>query len=119
MLICLDAGHSLVTAGKRIPANIAATVGNMHEWEFNSSVANKVATMLNAYENITTFRSDDITGKTDINVNTRASNINKKIQHLLSAYTLMQVVEQVVKHMFGMQLVKLLLLKLISFKRTW
>ena len=83
MIIALDAGHSLVTAGKRIPINIANIVGNMHEWEFNSAVANKVANKLSEYENISTFRSDDTTGNTDIPLNTRVKNINAKGANLV------------------------------------
>ena len=71
MLIAIDAGHGHNTAGKRCPDD------SMREWDFNSNVATKVCNILNS-NGIETYRSDDITGNTDISLRTRTNNINTR-----------------------------------------
>lgn len=71
MLIAIDAGHGHNTPGKRVPDD------SMREWDFNSNVATKVCNILNQY-GIETYRSDDITGVTDVPLRTRTNNINAR-----------------------------------------
>ena len=71
MLVAIDAGHGHNTPGKRCPDD------SMREWDFNSNVATKVCNILNS-NRIETYRSDDITGNTDIQLRTRTNNINAK-----------------------------------------
>lgn len=71
MLIAIDAGHGHNTAGKRCPDD------SMREHDFNSNVATKVCNILNM-NGIETYRSDDITGNTDVPLKTRTNNINSK-----------------------------------------
>ena len=71
MLIAVDAGHGHNTPGKRCPDD------SMREHDFNGSVATKVCEILNN-NGIETYRSDDITGNTDIPLITRTNNINSR-----------------------------------------
>lgn len=71
MLIAVDAGHGHNTAGKRCPDD------SMREHDFNGNVATKVCEILNN-NGIETYRSDDITGNTDIPLITRTNNINSR-----------------------------------------
>lgn len=71
MLVAVDAGHGHNTAGKRCPDD------SMREHDFNGNVATKVCNILNQ-NGIETYRSDDITGETDIPLKTRTDNINSK-----------------------------------------
>lgn len=70
MKISLSAGHGYNTAGKRIPDE------SMREWEFNARVATLIQEELNNYENIQTLRLDDVTGKTDPSLSSRANKAN-------------------------------------------
>jgi N-acetylmuramoyl-L-alanine amidase len=69
--IVLDAGHGYETAGKR------TVDGSMREWEFNNTVALKVAEKLKGYENVTWLLTHDKTGKEDIPLKNRTDNANK------------------------------------------
>lgn len=71
MLIAIDAGHGHNTPGKRCPDD------SMREHDFNGNVATKVCEILNNND-IETYRSDDITGNTDIPLRTRTNNINSR-----------------------------------------
>ena len=71
MLIAVDAGHGHNTPGKRCPDD------SMREHDFNGNVATKVCEILNNND-IETYRSDDITGNTDIPLITRTNNINSR-----------------------------------------
>jgi len=68
MKICLDAGHSLVTAGKRTPNGI-------HEWTLNNAVCNFIAEYLKPY-GVEIFRTDDTTGNTDLSLPERVNRCN-------------------------------------------
>ena len=71
MLVAIDAGHGHNTPGKRCPDD------SMREHDFNGNVATKVCNILNE-NGIETYRSDDITGNTDVPLITRTNNINSK-----------------------------------------
>lgn len=71
MLVAVDAGHGHNTPGKRTPDD------SMREHDFNGNVATKVCNILNQ-NGIETYRSDDITGNTDVPLITRTNNINSK-----------------------------------------
>ena len=71
MLVAIDAGHGHNTPGKRCPDD------SMREHDFNGNVATKVCEILNK-NGIETYRSDDITGNTDVPLITRTNNINSK-----------------------------------------
>lgn len=73
MKIGIDAGHGLHTAGKRCDKQFDAN--ETREWTLNSRVATKVCEILNR-NGIETLRLDDITGNTDIDLNTRCRNAN-------------------------------------------
>lgn len=70
MKITLDAGHSLVTLGKRTP-------DGMREWSFNSQVASYVADEFKQYEDVETQRVDDVSGKIDVPLSERTYKANK------------------------------------------
>ena len=77
--LVLDCGHSLVTAGKQTPDGVK-------EWTINDRIANKIASLLVPY-NITVFRADDVTGKTDVSLQVRTNSIKKiKPQMMLSIH---------------------------------
>ena len=67
--ISLDAGHGKDTPGKRVPDN------SMHEWEFNQGVVKHMMEELLNYD-VKILRVDDPTGKTDVPLGTRTTNIN-------------------------------------------
>ena len=68
MKICLDAGHSLVTAGKRTPNGIK-------EWTLNNAVCNFITEYLKPY-GVEIFRTDDTTGNKDISLSERVKRCN-------------------------------------------
>lgn len=74
MKIGIDAGHGLHTAGKRCAKQFDAN--ETREWVLNSRVATKVCEILNR-SGVATIRLDDITGKTDIDLNVRCRKANK------------------------------------------
>ena len=63
-IITLDAGHGYHTGGKRAPDN------SFHEWEINDKVADEVEKLLEE-KGFTVERLDDVTGQTDVSLNTR------------------------------------------------
>lgn len=73
MLICLDAGHGLDTAGKRCMK--AIDPNETREWVLNSRIATKVQNLLADY-NCTTMRVDDITGEIDVDLTKRVAAAN-------------------------------------------
>lgn len=74
MLICIDAGHGLYTAGKRCLKSIDQN--ETREWTLNSRLAGKLQALLTKYD-CTTMRVDDVTGETDVNEYDRAKAANR------------------------------------------
>ena len=74
MLICIDAGHGLYTAGKRCLKSIDPN--ETREWVLNSRLAGKLQALLAGYD-CTTMRADDVTGETDVSLANRVSAANK------------------------------------------
>ena len=64
-----DAGHGLHTPGKRTPED-------EREWRFNDTVATAFASELAKYDGISLKRFDDVSGETDVALNTRTTNAN-------------------------------------------
>lgn len=82
--LVLDAGHGMGTAGKQTPDGI-------HEWELNNKVALAIARQLADYD-VEIYRTDDITGKTDISLYDRVVKANQIMPDVLvsihhNAYT--------------------------------
>lgn len=76
MLIAIDAGHGIDTAGKRCDKSVDPK--ETREWTLNSRVANYVQEYLKPYKDCTTYRVDDVSGKTDIPLATRVKTANTK-----------------------------------------
>lgn len=74
MLICIDAGHGLYTAGKRCLKSIDPN--ETREWVLNSRIADRLQALLAGYD-CTTMRVDDVTGETDVSLDSRCSQANK------------------------------------------
>ena len=72
--IAIDAGHSLVTAGKRCMRELDAS--ETREWVLNSRIANKLEQLLKSY-NCQVLRVDDTTGATDVSNTGRANKANE------------------------------------------
>lgn len=64
-----DAGHGLYTPGKRTP-------DDEREWRFNDTIATAFASELAKYDGISLKRFDDVSGETDVALNTRTTNAN-------------------------------------------
>lgn len=77
-ILVLDAGHGLNTAGKR---TLNGSRGVVHEWTMNNNVCNKIANILKDY-NVTIYRTDDTTGKTDVSLSERVKRCNNYKPHL-------------------------------------
>lgn len=73
MLICIDAGHGLYTAGKRCLKEIDPA--ETREWTLNSRIADKLQDLLSGYD-CTTMRVDDVTGEEDVPLADRSSAAN-------------------------------------------
>ena len=71
--IAIDAGHSLVTAGKRVTLS---GYPDTREWVLNSRIANKLEQLLKSY-NCQVLRVDDTTGATDVSNTGRANKANE------------------------------------------
>lgn len=67
--VALDAGHGYNTAGKRTPDDI-------REWYMNARVCDFIADKLKQYTDVTTYRIDDVTGKTDVANTERVKRVN-------------------------------------------
>lgn len=74
MIIAIDAGHGLNTAGKRTLISIDAN--ETREWVLNNRVAVELEELLEDYD-CTPIRMDDATGKKDIDIDDRAAKANK------------------------------------------
>lgn len=72
-MITIDAGHggNNSTAGKR------AANGDFYEWDINDKVADVLKTKLEA-QGYTVERLDDVTGQTDVSLNTRLARAKEK-----------------------------------------
>lgn len=70
-VITLDAGHGYYTGGKRAPDN------SFHEWEINDKVADELEKLLEE-KGFTVERLDDVTGQTDVSLNTRLARAKEK-----------------------------------------
>lgn len=75
MLIAIDAGHGLKTAGKR--CDITIDPKQTREWVLNDRIADRLEVLLKNY-NCTTMRVDDTTGDKDVALQTRTDLANAK-----------------------------------------
>lgn len=75
MLIAIDAGHGLKTAGKRCDA--ALDPKQTREWTLNDRIADKLQALLANYD-CTTMRVDDTTGDKDVALADRVKGANDK-----------------------------------------
>lgn len=71
-ILVLDAGHGFNTAGKQ---TMNGSRGVVKEWTMNSNVCNKIANILKDYD-VTIYRTDDTSGKTDISLSERVRRCN-------------------------------------------
>lgn len=74
MLIAIDAGHGLKTAGKRCDATLDPK--QTREWILNDRIADKLEALLKSY-NCSTIRVDDTTGDGDVSLANRVATANK------------------------------------------
>ena len=72
-ILVLDAGHSLNTSGKQ--TSNFQPYGIIKEWSLNSDVCNLIENILKDY-NVTIYRTDDKTGKTDVSLQDRVKRCN-------------------------------------------
>lgn len=72
-ILVLDAGHATVTSGKQTMNGLRGVV---KEWTMNSNVCNKIANILKDYD-VTIYRTDDTSGKTDVSLSERVKRCNK------------------------------------------
>lgn len=72
-ILVLDAGHATVTSGKQ---TMNGSRGVVKEWTMNSNVCNKIANILKDYD-VTIYRTDDTSGKTDVSLSERVKRCNK------------------------------------------
>ena len=72
--IAFCAGHYLGTAGKRIPR--ALDKNEAKEWVLNNRVADYFGLAATWYEGVTTYRTDDSTGKTFVDIPERVAQAN-------------------------------------------
>ena len=77
-VLVLDAGHGLNTSGKQ---TMNGSRGIVKEWTINSNVCNKIQAILKDYD-VTIYRTDDTTGKTDISLSERVKRCNNYNPHL-------------------------------------
>lgn len=75
MLIAIDAGHGLKTAGKRCDVNLDPK--QTREWTLNDRIADKLQALLANYD-CTTMRVDDTTGDKDVVLADRVKGANNK-----------------------------------------
>ena len=71
-ILVLDAGHATVTSGKQ---TMNGSRGVVKEWTMNSNVCNKIANILKDYD-VTIYRTDDTSGKTDVSLSERVRRCN-------------------------------------------
>lgn len=77
-VLVLDAGHGLNTPGKQ---TMNGSRGIIKEWTLNSNVCNKIQKILSDYD-VTIYRTDDTTGKTDVLLSERVKRCNNYNPHL-------------------------------------
>lgn len=77
-VLVLDAGHGLNTSGKQ---TMNGSKGVIKEWTLNNNVCNKIQAILKDYD-VTIYRTDDTTGKTDISLSERVKRCNSYNPHL-------------------------------------
>ena len=71
-LVYFDAGHGLHTPGKRTP-------DDEREWSFNNKIALAAERHLEStYDGVVAYRTDDVTGKTDVPLKDRVNKANAK-----------------------------------------
>lgn len=75
MLIAIDAGHGLKTAGKR--CDVTLDPKQTREWTLNDRIADKLQAMLANYD-CETMRVDDTTGDKDVALGDRVKGANNK-----------------------------------------
>lgn len=73
--IAYCAGHYLGTAGKRLPA--ALDKNQTREWVLNDRVARYFSLAATWYNGVTTYRTDDMTGKTFVDIPQRVAQANQ------------------------------------------
>ena len=71
-ILVLDAGHGLTTAGKQ---TMNGRLGIIKEWELNNKVVGYLMEYLSDYV-VTIYRTDDPTGKTDVDLLERVKRCN-------------------------------------------
>lgn len=72
--IAIDAGHGLLTPGKRITLT-KLDPNSTREWSLNDRIADKLEALLKSY-NCEVLRTDDTTGKEDVSLDTRVKKAN-------------------------------------------
>lgn len=72
--IAIDAGHGLYTAGKRCLKSLDSK--ETREWILNDRIADKLQQLLKSY-NCEVIRTDDTTGKTDVELSARVKKANE------------------------------------------
>lgn len=73
--IAFCAGHFLGTPGKRLPK--ALDKNETREWELNNRVASYFSLAATWYEDVVTYRTDDMTGKTFVDIPERVAQANE------------------------------------------
>lgn len=73
--IAYCAGHYIGTAGKRIPKELDKN--ETREWVLNDRVADYFAKAAAQYEDVLLYRTDDMTGKTFVDIPDRVAQANK------------------------------------------
>lgn len=73
--IAYCAGHYLQTAGKRLPAQLDPN--QTREWVLNDRVADYFAEAAAQYEGVLLYRTDDMTGKTFVDIPQRVAQANE------------------------------------------
>ena len=73
--IAFCAGHYLQTPGKRLPKDIDPN--ETREWVLNDRVANYFGLAATWYEDVVTYRTDDCTGKTFVDIPDRVAQANE------------------------------------------
>ena len=72
--LALTAGHYINTPGKRCLKSLDPN--ETREWWLNDRIADKIMSLLSAYDGIEILRTDDTTGKTDISLSDRTTKAN-------------------------------------------
>ena len=78
MIVCIDCGHGLTTKGKQC-------LDGTKEWVLNSRIGEYVEDILTE-RGITVVRSDDRSGKTDVQLSTRVRKANEIADYFISIH---------------------------------